>query len=312
MRSTSPSSPRRPSLPKYNLRSLLCPTEFVTEDQLATDHNLLAFDRSIARSLPRRGFMAAFASAAIAGVAFNGTSASAQAAAVPPIVDVLNFALNLEYLEANFYAFASTGSGISAADMGPGALAPVGAPGKLPLDAITLAIAQALAQDERNHVELLRSAITSLGGTPISQPLLNYAAMGAVTTQAQFLTTARQFTALGNSAYVGSAALLASSASVLTTAAQILGAEGQHAGALNYQCIVQGVTSPAIDAQDVPPTTTNDFTVLPPNALSPSRIAVQVLGVAYNVSTASTTTPATGVVSGGFFPNGFNGNIKST
>ncbi len=296
---------------KYNLRSLLCPTEFVTEDQLATDRNLLALDRSI-NHLGRRGFMAAFASAAIAGAAFNGASASAQAAAAPPIVDVLNFALNLEYLEANFYSFASTGSGLSAADMGPGAIAPVGAPGQLPFDATTLAIAQALTQDERNHVELLRSAITSLGGTPISQPLINYAFMGAITTQAQFLTAARQFTALGNSAYVGSAALLASSASVLTTAAQILGAEGQHAGTLNYQCIVQGITSPAIDAQDVPPSPTNDFTVLPPNALSPSRLAVQVLGVAYGASNASTTTPPVGILQGGFFPNGVNGNIKST
>ena len=296
---------------KYTFRSLLCPTEFVTEDQLATDRNLLAFDRSI-QHLGRRGFMAAFASAAIAGVALAGNSASAQTTSTTPITDVLNFALNLEYLEANFYAFASTGSGISSTDMGTGAVAPVGAPGKLPLDATTLAIAQALAQDERNHVELLRTAISSLGGTPISQPLINFAAMGAVTTQAQFLTAARQFTALGNSAYVGSASLLASSASVLTTASQILGAEGQHAGTLNYQCIVQGVTSPAIDAQDVPPTSTNYFTVLPTTALSPSRTAVQVLGVAYGVSTAATTTPATGIMMGGFFPNGVNGNIKST
>ena len=296
---------------KYTLRSLLCPTEFVTEDQLATDRKLLAFDRSL-QPFNRRGFLGAFAAAAVAGTALSGRSASAQTTSTTPIVDVLNFALNLEYLEANFYAFASTGSGISTTDMGTGGVAPQGAPGKLPLDATTLAIAQALAQDERNHVELLRAAITALGGTPISQPLINLAAMGAVTTQAQFLTAARQFTALGNSAYVGSATLLVSSASVLTTASQILGAEGQHAGTLNYQCIVQGVTSPAIDAQDVPPTSTNYFTVLSPNALSPSRSAVQVLGVAYAASTASTTTPPAGVMSGGFFPNGFNGNIKST
>ena len=256
--------------------------------------------------------MAAFASAAVAGAALSGRSARAQTATAIPITDVLNFALNFEYLESNFYSLAATGTGLSAADMGSGAVAPVGAPGKLPLDAATLAIAQALAQDERNHVELLRAAITSLGGTPIPQPLINYAAMGAVTTQAQFLAAARQFTALGNSAYVGSATLLVSSASVLTTASQILGAEGQHLGALNYQCIVQGVTSPAIDAQDVLPTSSNYFTVLPAAALSPSRNSSQVLGVVYAASTASTTTPPVGVTMGGFFPNGVNGNIKST
>ena len=218
---------------KKMLRSLLCPTELVTEEQLETDRRLLAFDRSM-QHLNRRGFMAAFAGAAVAATALSGRSASAQST-TPPIVDVLNFALNFEYLESNFYALAATGTGLSTADMGTGAVAPTGAPGKLPLDAPTLAIVQALALDEKNHVELLRTAITTLGGTPISQPLINYAAMGAVTTQAQFLTAARQFTALGNSAYVGSAQLLVSNASILTTASQILGADGPHAGALNYQ-----------------------------------------------------------------------------
>ncbi len=256
--------------------------------------------------------MAAFAGTALAAATLTGRSAGAQSTTVPAVVDVLNFALNFEYLEANFYAFASTGSGLSAADMGTGAVAPTGAPGKLQLDATTLAVVQALAQDERNHVELLRSAIISLGGTPISQPLINFAAMGAVTTQAQFLTAARQFTALGNSAYVGSAQLLVSNPTVLTTAAQILGAEGQHAGTLNYQCIVQGITSPAIDAQDVIPTPTNYFTVQPDAALSPSRNTSQVLGVAYGISTATTTTPAAGTTMGGFFPSGVNGTVKST
>ena len=282
----------------------------VTAEQLETDRKLLALDRSIA-PLHRRGFLAALAAATVAAAA-PGRSAFAQTATAPTVVDVLNFALNLEYLEANFYLYASTGSGLSSADMGTGGVPATGAPPKLPLDATTMAIAQALANDERNHVELLRKTITTLGGTPISQPLINFAAHGAVTTQAQFLTAARQFTALGNSAYCGGAQLLVSNPGVLTTAAQILGAEGQHAGTLNYQCIVQGVTSPSIDAQDVPPTSSIYFTVLPTTALSPSRNTSQVLGVAYGTSTAATTTPAAGTTMGGFFPNGFNGNVKST
>ncbi len=293
-------------------RSLLCPADFVTEEQLATDRRLLAFERSTLH-LNRRGFLASFASAALAATALSGSSASAQTTtAGPSVVDVLNFALNFEYLEANFYSVASGGTGLSAADMGTGAVAPTGLPTGLQLDAVTLALAKSLLQDEMNHVELLRNAISTLGGTPIPQPLIKYDAMGAVTTQAQFLATTRQFTALGNSAYAGSAQLLVSNPQILTTAAQILGAEGQHAGAVDYQCIVQGITSPAIDAQDVPPTSSNYFIVLPTTALSPARNSVQVLGVVYAASTAMTTTPATGITSGGFFPNGVNGNIKST
>ena len=287
-------------------QSLLCPDEKVTGEQIYTDRRILAFDRAISH-VSRRGFLGAMLGAAALGTA--GTRSAF--AATPSIADVLNFALNLEYLEANFYLYASTGAGLSSSLNGNGT-AVMGAPGKLVLDANTLAVCQALAQDEVNHIADLRTAVTSMGGTPIAQPLINLAANGAVTTQAQFLAAARQFTALGGSAYVGSAQLLVSNASVLTTASQILGAEGQHAGALAYLCITRGVMSAAIDAQDVPPTATNYFTVDATNALSPARNTSQVLGVAYRVSTPTTTTPPVGVMMGGFFPNGFNGNVKST
>ena len=297
------------ALSKYRFQSLLSPSETVSAEQLETDRKILAFDGAI-QHLNRRGFLGAMLSAAAVATVAGGREAQAQAA-TPPVTDVLNFALNLEYLEANFYLYVTTGAGLTASQNGNGA-AVQGAPPKLALDSNTLAVAQALAQDEVNHIALLRSAISSLGGTPVAQPTINLAANGAVTTQAQFLAASRQFTALGGSAYVGSAQLLVSNAGVLTTASQILGAEGQHAGVLNYLCVTQGINSPAIDAQDVPPSATNYITVDAARALSPSRNTSQVLGVAYRVSTAATTTPATGVTMGGFFPNGFNGNVKST
>ncbi len=295
-------------LSRYLLQSLLCPGETVSEEQLETDRRILAFEKAISH-LNRRGFLGAMFSAA--ALAATGTREASGQVVPPAITDVLNFALNLEYLEANFYLYASTGAGLTSAQNGSG-VAVQGAPPKLALDANTLAVCQALAQDEVNHIADLRSAVTSLGGTPIAQPLINLAAHGAVTTQAQFLAAARQFTALGGSAYIGSAAFLVSNASVLTTAAQILGAEGQHAGTLAYLCVTQGVVSPAIDAQDVPPSSTNYFTVAPTTALAPSRTTSQVLGVAYGVSTPALTTPPLGVTMGGFFPNGVNGNVKST
>ncbi len=259
--------------------------------------------------LNRRGFLGAMLSAA--AVATVGTREAHAQTSTPSVVDVLNFALNLEYLEANFYLIASTGTGLTATQRGNGP-AVTGFTTKLALDAPTLAVCQALAQDEVNHITALKSTVTSLGGTPIAQPAINLAANGTITTQAQFLAAARQFTALGGSAYVGGAQLLVSNAAVLTAAGQILGAEGQHAGSLAYLCVNQGVVSPMIDAQDVSPTATNYFTVDAARALSPLRTAPQVLGVAYGVSTRATVTPPSGITMGGFFPSGVNGNVKST
>ncbi len=295
---------------QYALKSLLCSTESVNAEQLETDRKLLAFDRIVNR-ISRRGFFGTMLGATAAMTVSGTRNAYGQSGSVPPVTDVLNFALNLEYLEANFYLYATTGSGLSGTLNGSG-VAVQGAPSKLALDASTMAVAQALAQDEVNHIADLRTAITSFGGTPIAQPLINLSANGAITTQAQFLAAARQFTALGGSAYIGSAQFLVSNVTALNTAAQILGAEGQHAGAVDYLCVTQNVISPAIDAQDVPPSATNYFTVSTGNALAPARTTSQALGVVYAVSNATTTNPATGIGMGGFFPNGVNGNIKTT
>ncbi len=300
--------------------SLLCPGEKVTAEQLETDRQILAFERIAAR-FSRRGFLGGLSGmAAVGAMSTLGTgSAKAQAAPASIVLEVLNFALNLEYLEANFYAIVSTGNPIPTSLSGTPTGPLTGSPGKLPLDATTQALALALAQDEENHINDLRGAITSLGGTPINQPALNYAAKGPVTTQAQFLATARQFTAVGNGAYAGAAQLLVSSPTVLTVAAQILGAEGQHLGAVNYQCIQQNVvtafaTSPTakVDAYDIPPTPTQYFGVDPQFGLSPARTPQQDLGIVYGYSTASTTTPPAGETMGGFFPMGFNGSVTST
>ncbi len=302
-------------------QSLLNPGEKVTEEQRETDRKIMAFEGAIAR-LSRRGFLGGLAgTAALGAAAVMGTGrASAQTTTPPPIPDVLNFALNLEYLEANFYSIAATGNPISSSLTGTPTGPLTGSPGKLNLDATTQALALALAQDEENHINDLRSAITTLGGTPISQPAINYAAKGAVTTQAQFLAAARQFTAVGNGAYAGSAQFLVSNLTVLQVAGQILAAEGQHLGAINYQCIQQNIQTAFstnamayVDALDQPPNPFQYFTVSLTNGLSPQRTTSQDLGIVYGVTTGTETVPPTlGVTMGGFFPSGVNGNIKST
>ena len=294
---------------KFSYKSLLCSSESVSADQLETDRRIVAFDRTI-QHLNRRGFLGAMLGAAALAAA-DPSIGFAQTSAATTVLDVLNFALNLEYLEANFYLYVSSGAGLTS-DLSGGGAAVQGAPGQIPLDSEALALCKALAQDEVNHIKQLRTTISSLNGTPIAQPPIQLDANGPITTQSQFLAAARQFTALGGSAYVGGAQMLVSNPAVLTAAAQILGAEGQHAGYLNALCVKQGVTSPAIDKQDVPPSQTNYFTVTADTALGIARNTAQALGVAYKVSDATTTTPAPGTTMGGFFPQGFNGDIKST
>ena len=100
-----------------------------------------------------------------------------RARAAPPTgstgdAAILNFALNLEYLEAEFYLRAVTGSGIPSSLTGPQA-GTVLAPAKtvVPFTIPALAgWAQRIANDELAHVNFLRAVITSEGGTPISEP----------------------------------------------------------------------------------------------------------------------------------------------
>ena len=269
------------------------------------------------------------AAALIASAGFMEMPKAFAQSATPSVSDVLNFALNLEYLEANFYYFAATGNTIPTSSSGTPTGPVTGTSAELTAavqaNPTVLALATALYHDELNHIAVLQQTITSLGAeSPITQPALNYAANGTVTTVAQFLAAARQFTALGNSAYAGAAVDLVSNTTVLTAAAQILGAEGQHLGAVNYQCITENVTasfstytgtpSPYLDPMDQPPNPTQYFTVFLSGAeagFSPARTTSQDLGVVYGASTPSAYAP-TGITSGGFFPQGVNGNVKST
>ncbi len=311
-------------MPKKLISSPLCSTEKVTEEQLATDLAVLDLNSAV-NTLNRRSFFsklsAAGAVVASAGLVAYAPKAKAQASAGPLIVDVLNFALNLEYLEANLY-LSVTGQGQVPAGLGGGAKI-TGLPGKLALDQLTQATFENLVLDETHHIELLRTLILDLGSTPISQPAIDYSLGGklSITTQAQLLAVTRQFTTVGNAAYTGGSQYLVANPYVLTGAGQILGAEAQHLGAVNYLCDTQGVISPKIDSLDNPPAPPNTFfTVTPADgpvtsfpALGPIRTVAQILGIAYGVTTAtSSPVPPAGVTSGGFFPQGVNGPLKST
>ena len=221
----------------------------------------------------------------------------------PSVLDVLNFALNLEYLEASFYLYVTTGSGLPTADMGVSPGAVTGGAKVSFVNPVVASLANQLATHEREHVEFLRSTISAVGGTPVDMPALNLAAGGAVTSDATFLAAARQLEAVGVSAYIGGAQYLTSSVTALNYAAQILDTEAQHSGFVRELCIVNGVTSPAVDSQDMPPTSSQIFNTSPTTGLNPVRTTSQVLQIVYGA------VGSLGVTKGGFFPNGLNGAI---
>ena len=278
---------------------------------LAAQAASLAESRAAAR-LSRRNIIAALgAGAAVGAVALTGCSSgtplvTAPVTTTPSVVDVLNFALNLEYLEASFYLYVTTGSGLSTTNMGtsPGTVS-----GGMQVgftNAIVASAAAQLATDEREHVEFLRSTITTVGGTPVSMPTLNLAAGGAVTSDATFLAAARQLEATGISAYIGGAQYLVSNTTAVLYAAQILDTESQHEGFLRQLCLALSVTSPAVDSLDMPPTATQIFNTGAMTGFNPVRTTSQVLQIVYAAA------GQTGVSKGGFFPNGLNGTITTS
>ncbi|MBS1802577.1 MAG: ferritin-like domain-containing protein [Acidobacteria bacterium] len=240
------------------------------------------------------------ATAAAVGLPAALTNNKVQAAAFSD-VDILNFALNLEYLEAEFYAVSTYGSNlvalgvISANDQ----TGPTTGGHRVPNFASSplAGVATALRTHEIDHVKYLRAA---LGSAAVKKPAINLNALGyGYSSVSSWLKLARQFEDVGVSAYLGAAPFITSSA-YLSAAAAILSAEAMHSGAIRWECVGNGVTSPAVDSLDIPPTRAAIFD-LNSKALAVARTPSQVLNVVY----------AGGRSSGGFYPNGMNGGITT-
>ncbi len=96
----------------------------------------------------------ALVAGAVAGTAMVGPFvAKALAMSGNSDLEILNFALTLEYLESTFYKEAKTRAKAS---------------GELK-SLITM-----LAEDEQSHVEALTSTIKKLGGKPVAEPKFNF------------------------------------------------------------------------------------------------------------------------------------------
>ena len=134
------------------------------------------------------------------------------------IIDTLNFALTLEYLESNFYIKAIA-SGII----------PAG---------VSLTALNVIRDHENEHVAFLTTAIKAAGGTPVSFKATDFdftakgTFPGVFTDYGTLLAVAQTFEDTGVRAYKGQAPNLISNNDYLQAALQIHSVEARHAAHL--------------------------------------------------------------------------------
>jgi hypothetical protein len=302
-----------------------------------------AINRSAETKVDRRHLltMAGIAGVGAAAVLANAEPALAaehEAASGPSDASILNFALNLEYLEAEFYMRAVTGAGLPAhMTTGTGKHGVVSGGRRVHFQSPTiLKYAREIAKDEVQHVAFLRKA---LGSAAVSRPAISLSAsFTAAATAAglikkgqhfdpyasdlNFLFAAFVFEDVGVTAYKGAASFI-SNKTYLDAAAGILSVEAYHAGIIRTSLYHQGVDAHAIftdvqkisnardsldgkvdDDQGIGNMSASNLVPTDKNSLAFGRTPGQVLNVVY-------LNPAA-VTKGGFFPAGVNGSINKS
>jgi rubrerythrin len=122
-------------------------------------------------------------------------------------IAIVNYALTLEYLEADFYRQA-IGTGF--------------------FKGRELDLLKEIGEHERQHVNALTMAVKQLGGTPAAKPATKFPLSDAKT----IVKTAQAVENLGAAAYLGQAARI-SNKDILAAALSIHSVEARHAAALN-------------------------------------------------------------------------------
>jgi hypothetical protein len=268
----------------------------------------------------------------LAGMDAPSASAATEANSISDAT-ILNFALNLEYLEAEFYSHAVYGWGLpSGLTGGRGHQGPVEGGRAVPFK--TRAIKQfatEIAKDEYDHVRFLRGA---LGGAAVARPKINLgssftlAAIAAglikpgqtfdpYANEDNFLLGAFIFEDVGVTAYKGAAPLI-SNKTYLGAAAGILAVEAYHAANIRTVLYDRGLAtaanaiSAARDSLDGPSDDDQGITlngvanIVPTdsNGLAFGRTPGQVLNIVYLTPNIAR--------SGGFYPLGVNGQLNTS
>lgn len=292
--------------------------------------------RSAENEADRRNFMKAAGAASLGVVGAGAISTvlpDAAEAASPSDAAILNFALNLEYLEAEFYQQAAFGRSLGP-KMTSGKGERGGVVGGREVRFATPAIrkyAREIAGDELAHVKLLRGA---LGSAKVARPKIDI--RGSFTAAARaakligpdqtfdpyanennFLLAAFLFEDVGVTAYKGAAPLI-DNKTFLDAAAGLLAVEAYHAGIVRTLLFQKGLhaqvekLSNARDSLDgrrdidqgIKRKKGGHANLVPTdlNGLAFSRRPDQVLNIVY-------LNPKS-VGRGGFLPKGANGAIR--
>jgi hypothetical protein len=284
-------------------------------------------ERSAENPQDRRRFLRA-ASAAGLGVvgasavaALTGPAAMAdeeEAAKPPSDAAILNFALNLEYLEAEFYSNAVHGHGLAEhLTHGSGRRGRVKGGARVPFTSKRVhQIAYEIAKDELDHVKFLRGA---LGSAAVSRPNINIKesftaaahAAGLIKSgqtfdvyanEDNFLLGAFIFEDVGVTAYKGAAPLI-SNKTYLSAAAELLD-RGLGAASDAISKARDSLDGPGNDDQGVIRHGRANIVPTDSNGLVYGRSTGHVLNIVYLTPKKAT--------SGGFFPHGVNGSINTS
>jgi len=270
----------------------------------------------------------AVGAAVTSGAALTSLPAAAQGVTD---ADILNFALNLEYVEAQYYIRAFLGRGLDPSDTsdpnGVGNAGFVLGGSAVPFQTAAIAAyAQKITIDEVNHVRFLRRV---LGNLAVAQPnidLLNSfnglaVAAGLIPAGTQFnpflnetnfLLGAFVFEDVGVTAYAGAAALLQNK-DYLSAAASILAIEAYHSGTVRTVLgglgqqkaanAISAVRATLGNGKEQPLSSANLLINTSPadtDSLAFRRTTTEVLNIVY----AGRST------GGGFLPNQANGTVR--
>jgi len=178
-----------------------------------------SLDQALEGTYTRRGILKGSIAAGVGALilsAFGGVASPARvgaAVATGPLdsdVEILNYALTLELLEADAYKTA------------------------LSLNVLTgraLEYFKQFAEHERLHVEAVTATIIKLGGTPVTKPAAGYNYSGVPRDQAGLVKFFQEVEAVGASAYLGAAGSI-KNLDVLAAALSIHASEAEHTAAL--------------------------------------------------------------------------------
>lgn len=300
-------------------------------------------DRSAETATDRRALLKAFGLAGVGAVGVaalgglgEGVASASDTAGSVSDASILNFALNLEYLEAEFYQRAVTGQGLdSSITGGKGTRGKVSGGKQVPFQSkVVRQYGEEIAKDELEHVKFLRSA---LGSAAVAEPAIDVdgaftaaaraagvigpdASFDAYANDNNFLLAAFVFEDVGVTAYKGAAPLITSK-TFLSAAAGILAVEAYHAANIRTTLFAMGQQSPDLitmankisagrgqldNGKDrgIEVAGTSNIVPADDNALAFGRTPGEVLNIVYLSSKATTK--------GGFFPEGVNGALNTS